>query len=699
MADLTALFNPNSVAVIGASKSPEKIGNAIITNVIQSGYKGEIYPINPKEDEISGYKCYPTVLDIGRPVDMAVISVPTQHVCEVARQCGEIGVKALITITAGFKEVGTEGLKLEKSLVEICKSYGMRMLGPNCLGMMDSHTPINATFAKRSPLQGQIAFISQSGALCVAILDWSLTKGIGFSQFISLGNKADLNEADLIAHAADDPNTKVIACYLEDVTDGKQFIEVARKAALKTPIIVLKAGTTQAGALAASSHTGALAGSDLAYDVAFRQCGVIRAHTMTELFDLAIAFAMQPVAKGPRVAIVTNSGGPGIITTDRVEKLGLEMSRFDKSTIDHLRSTLPKTANVYNPVDVIGDAAPDRYENALETVLRDDNVHSVIVLLTPTAVVQPEVTAEIIARARDRFPEKPVVASFMGGTDVEEATRILFRRSVPCYPFPEPAVSAVRGLVDQGRLAERIVEEPVRYNDVNREAVSELFREVKEEGRLVLLGTETVRVARAYNIPAAPSLLATRADEAAYIAELLGFPVVLKVASPKILHKTDVGGVKVGLDTPAAVRRAFIEIMENVHRFLPGTSVHGVEVQKMMPKGRELIVGMTKDVQFGPLIAFGLGGIYVNLLKDVSFRLASGLSRREMESMISETKASMLLRGFRGEQPADVEALIDVIGRVGQLVTDFPEITEMDINPIFAYEKGVSALDIKITIS
>jgi len=700
VADLTGLFKPRSVAVVGASKTPGKIGNAILRNVIRSGYRGTIYPVNPKDSEIESLACYNSVKTIPGEVEMAVLAVPAARVLAAARECGDAGVKALIVITAGFKEIGKEGLDLEKKLLETCRQCGMRMLGPNCVGLADTHTSINASFAAVSPSLGEIAFLSQSGAMLVAILDWSKSAGLGFSKVVSLGNKADLSEIDFIEDASNDPYTKVILCYIEDILDGARFLEVADRAARKKPIIVLKSGVSQAGARAASSHTGALAGSDLAYDTAFAQCGIIRAHSMTELFDLAVAFAKTAVPRGDRVAIVTNSGGPGIIATDNVELKGLHMARFEKKTIKELRANLPGEAGIYNPVDVLGDAGADRYEFALQKVLDDPNVDSVVALMCPAAVTQPEETSRVIIKARDAYPDKPVFAAYMGGDSLAAGAGMLSATGIPCFNFPEPAIDCIRGLKDYGRYRDTPEErETGGLPEVDKRAVKAVFNDVVKDNRLVLMGSEAAEVAKAYGIPAAPIVMTTTPGEAVEEAGRMGYPVVLKVASPKILHKTDVGGVKIGLNSAEEVKRAFVEIMESVHRYLPKVIVYGIEVQKMMSRGTELIIGMTKDVQFGPLIAFGLGGIYVNLFKDVSFRLANGLTEKEIEDMLAETKAYTLLRGYRGEAPRDVVAVVDMIKRTALLVSDFPEITEMDINPVFAYEKGLSALDIKITIS
>lgn len=700
MSALESFFNPRAVAVVGASKTAGKIGHSILRNIILSGYQGSIYPVNPKETEIEGLACYPAVSQLPAGTDVAVISIPAAGVTAVADECGRAGIKHLIVITAGFREVGRDGLELEKRLLEVCRHHGLRMLGPNCVGMMDTATPINATFAASFANKGETAFISQSGALCVAILDWSAKNGLGFSKFVSLGNKADLNEADLIEDAGGDPNTKVILCYMESVVDGARLIDVAKRTSRRKPIVIMKSGISQAGAQAASSHTGALAGSDVAYETAFRQSGIIRARTMGELFDLASAFATQPIPAGRRVAIVTNSGGPGIITSDAIETLGLRMARFTKETIDALRSGLPAEANLYNPVDVIGDANADRYRFALERVLTDENVDSCITLLSPTAVLDAVAVSDIIIAARASHRDKPMVAAYMGGAKVEEGAARLTANGIPCYDFPEPAIGALAGLSRYGEHLKVPADEPMlTYGDVDRAAVASIFQEVRNDRRVVLLGSEASGVASAYRIPNATTVLARTPEAAVKLAEQVGYPVVLKVASPEILHKTDVGGVKIKLATAEAVRQGFIDILDAVTRYLPNARIYGIEVQPMMPQGTELIIGMSRDLQFGPLIMFGLGGIYVNLLKDVSFRLAEGLTRREILDMLGETKAVTLLRGFRGETPRDTGAIIEAVGRVAQLVRDFPQITELDINPLFSYERGLSALDVKITIS
>lgn len=699
MIKVDSFFRPQALAVIGASPKPGKIGNAIVKNLLEAGYAGQIFPINPKADKIEGLKSYPSVNDIDSDIDLAVVAVPAQAVVDVAHTCGKKGIRHLVVISAGFKETGKKGMELEKNLVSTCRSYGMRLLGPNCVGMMDTRWGLNASFSAVYPAKGDITFISQSGAMLVAILDWSLSIGLGFSQVISLGNKADLTESDFIEIAAADPGTRVILCYIEDVANGEHFLDVAAKASALKPLVILKSGTSQAGARAASSHTGALAGSDVAYETAFRQCGVIRARSMAELFDLAITFSRQPVPAGKNVAVVTNAGGPGIVATDAIENSGLAMARFTRETTAELRKKLPVEAGIYNPVDVLGDAGASRYGYSLDKVLSDDGVDSALVLVCPTAVTDPASTAREIINIHRRFPQKPLLAAYMGGEMLEKGALLLKDAGIPCFTFPEPAIKALAGMSNYSALQRPVTINEQQPETYDTEKVKNILARVKEEGRLVLLGSEAAEVAAAYGIKAAPVRLASSPEEAANMAGELGYPVVLKIASPQIIHKSDIGGVKINLQDAGEVRAGFVNIIDSVQRYLPKADIHGIEVQKMMPKGVELIVGMTKDVQFGPLLAFGLGGIYVNLLKDVSFRLARGLNKDEIKTMLTETKAYTLLRGYRGAEPADLASLIDLIYRVGQLVMYFPEITEMDINPVFAYPDGVSALDIKITIS
>jgi len=697
---IDVLFSPKSIAVIGASTNPSKLGHVVLKNIITSGYPGKIYPVNPKADEILGYKVYKSISEIPDPVDLAVIVIPAKYVNSVVEECGKKKVPAIIVITAGFKEVGHEGLERELKLKELCKKYNIAALGPNCLGMIDTATPYNASFADGHPKKGNIAFASQSGAMMTGILDWSLTEGIGFSKFISLGNKAVLNETDFIEALGNDEHTRVILMYIEDIVEGRRFLKVAKEVTLKKPVIVIKSGVTAAGAKAATSHTGSLAGSDVAYETAFKQTGVLRAETINELFDLAIAFSTQPIPKGNKVAIITNAGGPGIVATDACEKSGLHIAKLSDVTKQTLREHLPPAASVNNPVDVLGTATAKDYAMAAETVLKDESVDMVLVILTPQAVTEPVETAKLLSEIHKKYPEKPIFTAFMGGIGVKESDEILTENKIPCFDFPERAISGMAALYEYKTIIERTKKETYPQFIVDKAKVEKIIQKVREDNRVILLGHEAHEITRAYGIDTAIIKLARTPEEAVKIANELGYPVVMKISSPQIVHKSDIGGVVVGVNSDKEVVMHFEEIMNNVKTKVPNAKIYGIDIQKMLPKGRELIVGMSKDPQFGPLIMFGLGGIYVNFLKDVSFRLAP-LSKEDAYEMINETKAGLLLKGVRGEKPGDIDATAETILRISQLVLDFPEIAELDINPLFGYDKGsgTTAVDVKITLT
>ena len=699
MKDITTLFKPRSVAVIGASSKPGKVGNIVVKNLLSSGYSGKIYPINPKEEVIEGLKNYHSVLEVPEEIDLVVVSIPAAAVADAARECVEKKVKNMIVLTAGFKEIGKEGAELERELVEIAKEGGMNILGPNVIGSIDTKSPINASFGQLMPHQGDIAFISQSGAMLVAILDWSVSVGIGFSKTISIGNKADISEIDLIEYLGDDPDTSVILCYLESISNGDEFLKVVSETSKKKPIVILKSGSSSAGAKAASSHTGALAGSDMAYDLAFEKTGVIRAHSMTELFDLGLAFSKLSLPKGDRVAVVTNAGGGGVVTADAVEKAGLKMATLSDETISELKEALPVEANVVNPIDVLGDASPERYSIALEKVAHDPGVDAVIVMTCPTASAQPVPITEAIIKTAKENQEIPMFSVNMGGVTFEKSKEMLMNADMPVYTFPETPVEVLKEMSKYTTyLEESKNAELVSISDVDKQKVEEIFEKVRQDGRDALLGSEAYKVASYYGIPATPVVLATTREEAANIAEEMGFPVVLKIASDKILHKTDMGGVKANIKTREEAQETFDMIMENAKKAYPDVVPNGIEVQKMMPQGQEIIIGMMRDASFGPMIVFGMGGIYVNLIKDASFKLAKNLTKQDIYKQIESTKAYTLLKGYRGEAPCDIDALVDTIARIAKLTLDFDEIDELDINPVFAYEKGSSALDVKIKI-
>jgi len=695
---LQRLFEPRSVAIVGASTKPGKVGHDILNNMLSSGYGGEVYPINPHAEEILGKKCYSSVLDVPGEIDLVVVVVPAASVLPVIEECGKKGIQLGIVISAGFKESGPEGIERERRLGELARQFGMRIVGPNCLGVMSTSNGLNTTFAQGMPRRGNVALMSQSGALATAIIDWSIQQGIGYSKFVSFGNGVDVGVVDLLRAWEDDAETTVIVAYIEGLRNGAMFMEVARQVSAKKPVIVVKAGGTQAGARAVSSHTGSLAGSEQAYNAAFLQCGVIRANSMEELFDLAIAFSYQGPPRGRNVAILTNAGGPGIMATDAAERVRLRLASLDAGTVQALRKQLPEASNFYNPIDVLGDADADRYVYAAENLLRDQNVDSLLAVLTPQAMTRPKETAEKLGSASAQS-KKPVLACFMGGNAIAEAQEVLNKHKVPNYPYPERAVQSLAKMAEYQEWLEEPPDEYIRVVPYTQ-GVQKVFDAARAEGRVNLGEIEARQVLKAYGLRIPESYVAQSADEAAQHAEKIGFPVVMKIISPDILHKSDIGGVRVGIRDRQEAVDAYDLMMLRVQRYSPDAVLRGVFVQEMIQAGREVIIGSTRDPQFGPLVMFGLGGIYVEVLKDVSFRIAP-LGMRHARRMIDEIRSAALLRGARGEKPSDIDAIVDTLLVVSQLVTDFPEILEMDINPLKVGNagEGAVAVDARITIT
>ncbi len=697
---LDCFFKPRSVAVIGASTNPEKLGYAVLDNLVNGGFLQDgrrVFPINPGAESILGQTAYPSVSDVPEDIDLAIVVIPYPAVPEALRACGEKSIPCAIVISAGFREAGREGADRERELITIAESYGIRLIGPNCLGVIDTVTPLNASFSAGSPPGGPMAFMSQSGALGTAILDWAQAGRLGMAKFVSLGNKADISEIDLLEHWADDPASRVILIYTEGLPDGQAFIEVARRVGKKKPIVAVKSGVTQAGSRAVSSHTGSLAGSEQAYQAAFHQAGVLRAESIQDLFDYALGFGYLPLLRGDRVAIVTNAGGPGILATDALERAGLQLARVEAATIQALDTFLPDAASAANPVDVLGDARADRYRFALEKVIEDPNVDAVLLILTPQAMTEIEATAQALVDVARRV-EIPVVGCFMGEARVAVGTQLLEANNLPNYPYPERAAKLFRAMSRYRQFQQEQL--PVyEHFDVDQDAVEQVFQQTLSEGRVTIGDAEARAILTAYGLRIPESELAETPEQAVEIAGKIGYPVVLKVASPDILHKTDVGGVKVGLESPADVRDAFDLITYRAQRYLPEARLWGCLVQRMVPEGLEVLIGMNRDPQFGPLVTFGLGGIYVETLKDVSFRLAP-LSRRDVEAMLEEIRAHALLDGVRGQPPVDKPALIEALLRIGQLVTDFPQIAELDINPFVIYEQGGGgiAIDMRLVL-
>jgi len=695
---LQQLFEPRSVAVVGASTKPGKVGHDILRNMLTSGFEGEVYPINPRADEILGQKCYPSIIEVEGHIDLAVIVVPAPAVLSVTEECGRKGVNTAIVISAGFKEAGPTGIERERKLGELARKLGIRIVGPNCLGVMSTSNGLNASFAPGMPKPGNVGLMSQSGALATAIIDWSIKQGIGYSKFVSFGNGVDVGVVDLLRAWEDDDETKVIVAYVEGLADGPEFMEVARRVSAKKPVIVVKSGSTQAGARAVSSHTGSLAGSEQAYNAAFLQSGVIRAQSMEELFDLAVAFSYQETPAGRNVGIVTNAGGPGIMATDAAERVGLHLASLAPNTIRALRKRLPEASNFYNPVDVLGDADAARYCHAAEYLLRDPQVDSVLAVLTPQAMTQPVETAEKLAFVSAQS-KKPVLSCFMGGDAMAGAIDLLNERRVPAYAYPERAVQALAKMAEYREWREEPPDDPIKF-EVDKAKVCSMFDQARSEGRVNLGEIEAREVLAAYGMRLPESHMAQNAEEAGDLAEKIGFPVVMKIISPDILHKSDIGGVRVGIRSREEAMDAFELMMLRVQRYSPDALLRGVFVQEMIQGGREVIVGSTRDPQFGPLVMFGLGGIYVEVLKDVSFRVAP-FGERHARRMVDEIRSAALLRGARGEKSSDVDAIVNCLQVVSQMVTDFPEIVEMDINPLKVGEAGAgaTAVDARITIS
>ena len=710
--DISFFFSPKSIAVIGASDTKGKVGNTVLNNIVTSGYKGKIFPINPRADEVCDIQCYKSILDVKDDVDIAIFVIPGKFVNKAAEECGKKNVKGLIVISAGFKEIGGEGVEREEQLIKIGKKYNMRILGPNCLGFIGLN--YNGSFAAETPKKGGIAMISQSGAMLTGMMDYSMTQAFGFSCNISLGNKADLGAVDFIEFLAEDDNTSVILCYLESINDGQKFLEILPKATREKPIVILKSGVSEAGARAASSHTGALAGADIAYDLAFNKCGIIRAKTIEDLFDYGEVFLYQPIPKENSFAIITNAGGPGIVATDAFEREDLKFAGFSEPILHALRAKLPLEASIFNPIDIVGDAAPGRYEFTLNTIFglngkvesNEITTEGALVIVTPQAQTEPSEVARLIHDISSKhLTEKPIVCSFIGGKTISEGRDYLKQNHIPCYHFPDRAAHSLKTLVKRGQYlrSTHLDDLEIPTFKVKKGRVKEIFSKVREDGRTVLLSYETSEVFDCYGIKSPKSRLAQTPKQAMNLQSETG-KSVMKIVSPHIIHKTDVGGILLNIETEQDAFEAYIQIVNNAKKFGPqNAKIYGVEVQEMIDfkaetKVNEIIIGMSKDPQFGPLLMFGTGGIYANFMQDVAFALSYKFTKENAKSLIESTKIYNLLHGVRGESSSDIEAIINVLLRLSQLVNDFPEIVELDINPLLAFLKGYSAVDIKITI-
>jgi acetyltransferase len=696
---LESFFNPESVAIVGASRQKGKVGYEILSNMIEAGFKGKIFPVNPNADEIDGVKCFPDLQSIGQVPDLVIIVVPANAVPAVMQQCANAGVKSVIIITAGFREVSKEGKGLEEQVIQIARQAGIRVIGPNCLGVIVPANNLNASFGGDLPAAGAIGYLSQSGALLAAILDMANANGIGFSKLVSIGNKADVDELDIIKAFSSDSDTRVIAGYLESITDGNVFVSQAERISHDKPILLMKSGGTQAGAKAASSHTGSLAGGEVAYESAFERAGVIRCESIKQQFDYAQCFANQPFPAGPHVAVITNAGGPGIMAADAIERQGLTFAKLSDKTTKKLAAVLPPAANLYNPVDILGDALADRYESSLSVILDDSNVDTVLVLLTPQAMTDATATAEVVVEVAHQKPTKPILACFLGANKVKEGVRILREGKIPQYDSPESAVATIKVMADYVRWCSR-PKRLVKLFPVNRRKVENIIERHLRQGIREIGETEAKEILEAYGFVTPKGSIATTADQAVNIAGQLGYPVVLKIWSPDILHKSDVGGVKLGLKTDQEVRDAFDLMMYRIPQKRPDAKILGVLVQEMCRKGKEVILGMNRDPHFGPLMMFGMGGIMVEVLKDVSFNLAP-LTAEEAGQMLVSTKTYQMLKGVRGQEGVDIEKIAEGLQRLSQLVTEFPQIQQMDINPYIVGPEGTTpiAVDARMSVA
>lgn len=686
--DLTPFFEPAGVAVIGASANPHKLSHGILRNLVNSSYKGGVYPVNPGASEILGKPCYADIAAVPDPVDLAVLVLPAGATPATLIACGERGIRAVIIISGGFKEIGSGGADLEKQCLKIARNYKMRLIGPNCVGAMNLHNGLNTTFIQGVPDEGGIGFLSQSGAVCGGVVDFVHGKKVGFSHFLSLGNEADVTETDIFEYLGNDPETRVIAAYVEQIRDGRRFVEVARRVSQKKPIVLIKAGRTSAGARAVSSHTGSLAGSHTAYQAAFKQAGVIEVQTFAELFDVALALSTQPLPEGNRAVILTNAGGPAALASDSLSAHGFTLGDLSEETRTFLRQHLNPSAQVSNPVDMLGGAEPPEYELAVKATLADPQIDVVLPLLVPQSLVSPAGVAQAIVTA-SQGSQKTVLACIMGDESVGEARLILQGNNIPMYVYPETMGSVLHAMSWYKTWKQAIPETPQPLKGIDKETAAKLIKGV---GKAKSLGeAETRPLLQAYGIPIVQGAKAANSTEAAAVAKKLGFPVVMKIVSPDILHKSDVGGIRLNLISESQVTAEYDSLIHEVKQRCPKAHLEGVLLERMAPRGQEVIVGMKRDPGFGPLLMFGLGGIYVELFKDVSFRVAP-IHPTQALAMIHETSAGRLLTGFRGQANADLNAVVDCICRVSQLSLDFPEIQEIEVNPLLVFAEGQGAL-------
>jgi len=699
---LQPIFSPKTVAVIGATEKVGSVGRTVVWNLISSPFGGTVFPVNPKRENILGIKAYPGINAVPDQIDLAVIVTPAPSVPNIIAECVEAGVKGAIVISAGFKEVGLEGVKLETEILEHARRGKMRVIGPNCLGVMNPLTGLNATFATAAARPGNVAFISQSGALCTSVLDWSFKEHVGFSAFVSIGSMLDVGWGDLIYHLGDDPHTQSIVIYMETIGDARSFMSAAREVALTKPIIVIKPGRTEGAARAAASHTGSLTGSDEVLEAAFRRCGVLRVNTIGEIFSMAEVLSKQPRPKGPHLTILTNAGGPGVLAVDALITSGGKLAEISKEAMGKFNEILPPQWSHNNPVDILGDASPERYAQALEVAATDENSDGLLVVLTPQAMTDPTETAEALKDYAKSY-DKPILASWSGGQDIAAGEAILNKAGIPTFMYPDTAAEAFAYMWKYTDNLKALYETVSLTNQgngsgIDRGTASAIIQKARRSGRLLLTEAESKQLLAAYGIPTVPTLIAKTADEAVTKATELGYPVVLKLHSETVTHKTDVGGVQLNLNDEQAVRSAFEAIKKGVTEKASAADFLGVTVQPMVKlEGYELIIGSSIDPQFGPVVLFGMGGQLVEVFKDRALGmppLNTTLARR----MIERTKIFEALKGVRGRPPVDIAALEQLMVHFSQLVAEQHWIKELDINPLIASHEGLLALDARVLI-
>ncbi len=705
---IESFFSPSSVAVIGASRDPHKLGHGVVRNLLKYNFKGEIYPVHHTASEILGLRCYSSVAELPDEVDLAVIVVPARSVPDVVEQCGQVSIKQVIIVSGGFGETGEEGGRLEEKVMEIAGRYGIRMIGPNCIGTIDTHTPVNTTFVVGMPEQGEIGFISQSGAMVAAVIDWALGAGVGFSRLVSLGNQIDVTETEMVELIGGDRETKVVTAYIEGISDGRAFMETASAITKEKPFVVIKAGQSSKGAEAVSSHTGALSGSKEAYSAAFRKCGIQEARSTEEMFDFARALAWQPLPKGRRIAVLTNAGGPAILAVDAMEKAGLELADLSENTRSFLKARLPKAASINNPVDVLAGSGPATYTLALEALLSDDQVDAVLVIQAPQDWFLPESLAEVVGETAG-LHKKPVIASIMGKASVDEALTILHKRRVPNVSFPERSAAVFLAMAERREWLEMQQARAEELQKAEKMTKVDGFRQdgVKGSAAAIMGALEVdeaaaeksvknkdwIGLAESWGIPVARQKLAETQKEAVDAADELGWPVALKLFSRKQTHKTDVGGVRLDLADEGELENAWEEIHQAAEKH--GVDLEGMTVQKMIPEGEEVIIGVRRDPQFGSVVVFGSGGTEVELYRDARTAIAP-LCRMEAEQLIDETIAGRKLQGWRGKAPSDREAVVEMLMRMGRLAEAHPEIVDLEINPLIVMEEGKGAVAVDL---